>query len=187
MQTIWRRRPSPAALIALLALFVALGGSAYAVKLGKNSVRTKNIRNGAVTEAKLGNGAVTEAKLGNGAVTEAKLGNGAVTKTKIAAGAVGAESVRDVVVRSASKPLPDGSNVLVTASCAPGERLTGGTGNVSASNSPDIVVTGAYPSTPAAGLVNPGESATAWTVLANNFTGENTITATATAFVLCLT
>ena len=35
--------------VALLALFVALGGSAYAFHLGKNAVKTKNIKNGAVT------------------------------------------------------------------------------------------------------------------------------------------
>lgn len=40
------RRPSPALIISLIALFVSLGGSAYAVK--KNSVRSKNIVNGAV-------------------------------------------------------------------------------------------------------------------------------------------
>jgi len=43
-------RPSPATAIALLALFISLGGSAYAI----NKVGTNQIRNGAVTKPKLG-------------------------------------------------------------------------------------------------------------------------------------
>lgn len=47
-------RPSPAMIVALIALFVALGGASYAaVKLKKNAVKTKNIANKAVTEKKL--------------------------------------------------------------------------------------------------------------------------------------
>jgi hypothetical protein len=72
-------RPSPAMLVALLALCLAVGGTAVAaVKLGKNAVKTKNIKNGAVTESKIAGGAVTESKLGNGAVSSAKIANGAV-------------------------------------------------------------------------------------------------------------
>lgn len=64
------RRPSPAMVVALLALSLAVGGSAVAagkLKLGKNAVKTKNLKNGAVTEAKIGNGAVTAGKLGGSA------------------------------------------------------------------------------------------------------------------------
>lgn len=55
------RTPSPAMMVASVALFVALGGSAYAV--GKNSVGTKQLKNGAVSTPKLKNGAVTTAKI----------------------------------------------------------------------------------------------------------------------------
>lgn len=44
-----RHWPSPATAIALLALFVSLGGSAYAI----NKIGTNQIRNGAVTKPKL--------------------------------------------------------------------------------------------------------------------------------------
>lgn len=49
------RRPSPALVIALIALFVALGGTSYAAlnTLPRNSVGTAQIKNGAVTAAKL--------------------------------------------------------------------------------------------------------------------------------------
>src|SRR3954452_3076127 len=47
-------RPSPALVVAFIALFVAMGGVGYtAVKLKKNAVKTKNIKNGAVTTSKL--------------------------------------------------------------------------------------------------------------------------------------
>jgi hypothetical protein len=83
-------RPSPAMIVALLALCLAVGGTAFAaVKLGKNAVKTKNIKNGAVTEAKIAGNAVTEGKIAGGAVTEGKIANGAVTGAKIAGGAVG--------------------------------------------------------------------------------------------------
>ena len=40
--------------ISTLALFLAIsGGAAYAASLGKNSVGTKQLKNGAVTEAKI--------------------------------------------------------------------------------------------------------------------------------------
>jgi len=49
-----RMRPSPALVISLIALFVALGGTSYAaIALPKNSVGTKQIKKGAVTAAKL--------------------------------------------------------------------------------------------------------------------------------------
>ena len=81
-----RSMPSAAVVIALIALGVALGGGAYAaaVKLGKNAVKTKNVKNGAITESKLADGAVTEKKLGNGAVTGGKLADGSVSGAKLA-------------------------------------------------------------------------------------------------------
>jgi hypothetical protein len=84
------RRPSPAMVVAVLALCVALGGTSFAaVKLGKNAVKTKNIKNNAVTSGKIANGAVTEGKIAANAVTEGKIANGAVTGGKIANGAIG--------------------------------------------------------------------------------------------------
>ena len=68
------RRPSPAMAVALLALFVALGGSAVAaVELASNSVGNKQIRAGSVTTTKLRNGAVTGAKVANGTLSAADI------------------------------------------------------------------------------------------------------------------
>lgn len=71
--------------IGLLALFIALSGTAYAASLPRNSVKSKQIKDGQVKTADLGSGAATGSKIGTGAVTNAKIGAGAVTGSKLAA------------------------------------------------------------------------------------------------------
>jgi hypothetical protein len=54
MHSRWLKAPSPALVIALIALFVALGGTTYAAtSLPKNSVGTAQLRKGAVTKKKI--------------------------------------------------------------------------------------------------------------------------------------
>ena len=58
------RRPSPALVVASLALLLSLGGSAYAaVAIAPGSVGTRQLKNGAVTSEKLAAGAVTASKI----------------------------------------------------------------------------------------------------------------------------
>lgn len=64
------RRPSAALVISIVALVMALGGTAYAgITLGKNSVGTKQLKNNAVTTKKIKKGAVTGSKLNLKGVT----------------------------------------------------------------------------------------------------------------------
>jgi hypothetical protein len=84
-----RARLTFANIVALLALFVALGGASYAaVNLPKNSVGAKQLKAGAVTTAKLKAGSVTAKKIGPGAVGAAQIGAGAVGTAALADGAV---------------------------------------------------------------------------------------------------
>jgi hypothetical protein len=54
MRSLLRHRPSPALVVACIALAVALGGTSYAaIKLPANSVGTKQLQNGAVTKKKI--------------------------------------------------------------------------------------------------------------------------------------
>ncbi len=63
MRTI-RRRLTYANAMATIAVFIAIGGSAYAAtQLKKNSVGTKQIKNNAVTAAKIKNGTITGSKI----------------------------------------------------------------------------------------------------------------------------
>ena len=60
----WVPRPSPALVVAFIALFATMGGMGYAAaKLKPNSVKTKNIKDGAVTTGKIADAAVTTPKL----------------------------------------------------------------------------------------------------------------------------
>ena len=70
-----RLRPSPAMVVALLALVVSLSGVGYAASL----VGTSDIQNGAVTTPKLHNGAVTKAKLHGNAVNGSKVIDNSIT------------------------------------------------------------------------------------------------------------
>jgi hypothetical protein len=91
-----RRRalPSPAFCLALLALFVSLGGTTYAItSLPRDSVGTEQIRARAVTEDELSNSAVITRKLANGAVTQRKIAPGAITGSRIAADSLGAAQI----------------------------------------------------------------------------------------------
>ena len=56
MQRFQNRRPSPALVISIVALLVAMGGTGYAAfKLPKNSVGSKQIKSNAVTSSKVKN------------------------------------------------------------------------------------------------------------------------------------
>jgi hypothetical protein len=64
MYRVLAHRPSPAMVVALLALFSSLGGSAFAaLNLPTNSVGSKQLRNDSVTGAKLHSGAVNASKV----------------------------------------------------------------------------------------------------------------------------
>lgn len=67
-------RPSPALVVSIIALVVALGGTSYAaLSLPKNSVGANQLKSGAVTAAKIKNGAVTGSKVANGTLTGANI------------------------------------------------------------------------------------------------------------------
>jgi hypothetical protein len=98
------RKPSPALVISLLALFIALGGSAYAAnQLAKNSVGAKQLKKNAVTAAKIKKNAVTTPKIKNEAITGAKIKEsslGAVpsaTHATNATNAVNAENAKTAI------------------------------------------------------------------------------------------
>jgi hypothetical protein len=104
----FRPRLTYANVIASLALFVALGGSAVAAGLAKNSVGPNQLKQGAVTAGKIRKQAVTSGKiapkavvagkLGPNAVLPGNLGAGIISTDKIAASAVTAEKIKNNVV-----------------------------------------------------------------------------------------
>jgi hypothetical protein len=91
-----RLRPSPALVISLLALFVALSGVGYAA----TQIGTAQIKNGAVTAKKLHKNAVTKAKIKNNAVTKVKIKNGSVGTNKLIDLSVTTGKLADAAVTS---------------------------------------------------------------------------------------
>lgn len=90
--------------IAYLALFVALGGSAYAAtQLPKNSVGPKQLKANAVTGPKIKNGAVTGSKIGANSVTGANVDESTLGRVPSAASAERAATAdRAAVAESAA-------------------------------------------------------------------------------------
>jgi hypothetical protein len=108
-------RISPAMILSIVALFVALGGSAYAVGIGKNTVRSPQIVDGAVRTVDVRDNAVNAAKVAPDAIgneeladnsvtsqqvvdetlTNADLGAASITSSEIADGSVGSADVSD--------------------------------------------------------------------------------------------
>lgn len=86
MSKIGSKRPSPALVISIVALFVALGGSAYAA--GK--IGTKEIKANAITTGKIKKNAITTAKIKKDAVTGAKVNEGTLGTVPTATSATNA-------------------------------------------------------------------------------------------------
>jgi hypothetical protein len=85
MKWLLRRRPSPAMLVALLALFVALGGSSYAaVKIGardikRGAVGTRAIANDSVRSADVHNATISGADVKDDSLTNADIDNASLS------------------------------------------------------------------------------------------------------------
>jgi hypothetical protein len=84
MKRIVKRLPSPAMVVACVALAVALGGTSYAaIKLPRNSVGTQQLRKNAVVATKLSARSVGPQKLQNNAVTTRTVKDNQLTGAKI--------------------------------------------------------------------------------------------------------
>jgi hypothetical protein len=106
-------RPSPAMIVALIALFAALSGTAFAA-LGKNSVGTRQLKAKAVTAGKIANNAVTSAKVAKNSLTGADINVGALGTIPSAGHAASAGNADTVSGHGASCP---GGTVLIRGVC----------------------------------------------------------------------
>ena len=100
------RRPSAGLIVAVIALVVALAGTAIAAPANTVkskhivdlTIKAKDIKDAAVTTAKLADAAVTTPKLADAAVTTPKLADAAVTTPKLADSAVDSAKIADFTV-----------------------------------------------------------------------------------------
>jgi len=110
-----KRHLTVANVLSCTALFVALGGAAYAaVKIPPNAVKARNIANQAVTNPKIKREAVTSGKIRNGGVNAVDLGAGQVTNEKLATGAVTSKKI----AKKAVSPRTLASNAVGTDAIA---------------------------------------------------------------------
>lgn len=108
-------RPSPALAISLVALFVSLGGAAYAVSIPANSVGPAQLKTNAVVSTKLATDSVTDRAIRAGAVTNADIENGAITNAKLATGSVNSAKLATNAVQVTDL----GTSVVGTRALAP--------------------------------------------------------------------
>lgn len=113
--------PSPSMGVALLALAIALGGTAYAA----NKIGSNQIKKNAITTSKIKKKAVTTAKINAKAVTNGKLAKDAVKTGKIADDAVNSSKISDysTMKNGTAITATDGTPESVARSLAPGTTL----------------------------------------------------------------
>jgi hypothetical protein len=93
-------RLSYANVVATLALFLALGGGAYALS-GKNTVRSDDIVNGQVKSDDIGGSQVKNGNLAGSAVTGGKVAADTITAGDVGSGAIGSGELLDGAVGAA--------------------------------------------------------------------------------------
>lgn len=125
------RLPSPGTAVGLLALIVALAGTANAGPT-QIVIHKGDIAPGAVTARALAKGAVTPKKLRKGAVTAAKLGPAAVGPAALARDSVTAAALRGGAVGPAALA----PNAVTSSAIAPGSVYGGALGPVVVHSTP---------------------------------------------------
>jgi hypothetical protein len=111
-------------IVALLALFIAVGGVAWAAfKLPRDSVKAKHIKSDAVRADEIADSAVGADEIAGSAVGADEIAVAAVGASEIAPGAVGSDQIARDAVRSTQ--VADGSLGLADIRIAPGETVIG--------------------------------------------------------------
>lgn len=174
-------RPSPAMVVALAALFVALGGGSYAaITLKKNSVTSRNIANGQIKRVDIANDAINSSKVEMFSLVAKDFKPGQLPAGPPGPpGPKGDSGTTTLTVRTAT------GEKDVTAACQPGERATGGGGT-----SLDGYLIGTEPLSHPLAIYAPGfppaggYTPTAWSAHAEDGEGGP---AQVTAWVVCAT
>jgi hypothetical protein len=171
--------------MATLALFLALGGGAYAATaLPANSVGSKQLKKNAVVTAKIKNNSVTGSKLLDNSVTGADINESTLAKVRSATAADTATTATQAATATAlgkvtyktapgNAPASSAANVA-TATCDAGQHVLGG---------------GVKLTPPGIGVINdsyPDTSNTAWTAhVGNGSSGASAAPLTFTVYAIC--
>ena len=206
-------RPSPALVISIVALFVALGGTGYAaVQLPRASVGAKHLKKNSVSSAKVKNSSLV---LGDFKASERSKLHGARGVAGTAGieglrglvgpqgaqgaqgqqgslGVTGPTGVEQVVVRTAALTYiagtgPNGQVLSDDVQCQAGESVVGGGTDidpiVAVSDQPNVIVTSSRPADASGSSLPNGGEPSGWFASARR--NSNTATHTVTLYVLC--
>ena len=135
--------PSPALVLAALALAISLGGTAYAAAtLSRNSVGEIHLKAGAVTSAKVRDGSLRALDL-------APSTRDALRGPAGPAGAAGPAVISGLELVGASSVFDSNGSKTVVVACPPGKRLVGGGagawGRAMISMADGVVLTASHP------------------------------------------
>jgi hypothetical protein len=149
------RRPSGAMVVAMIALIVALGGTAQALP-GVNTIFTDDIVDGQVRGPDIGIGAVRAPEIGIGAVGTSEIASSgvgaseiaanAVDTSELAAGSVRAGDMGTITSRQVILSIPAGSANLAIASCNAGEIVLSGSANMAPVTNQLVGLSGSFKS-----------------------------------------
>jgi hypothetical protein len=155
------KAPSPALVISLIALFVALGGTTYAAtSLRKNSVGTAQLKNGAVTKKKINKKTIAALK-----------------------GNQGPPAGANAIVRSAQFVVGAHSQNGGVVLCQAGERATGGGLTPGGITAGQIIPLENAPANSAGQVAGPGQAPQGWFVVLSNALGSPI---TGTVYAVCV-
>jgi hypothetical protein len=171
------RRLSSAHVIALIALFVALGGTSIAaVALKRGSVKGKHIANNAITTGKVRNGSLRARDFPVAELPKGDKGEKGDKGDPGEPGAPGPAGDANVVARGVTKTgVVAMGTTLESATCEPGERVTGGGVRVDALGYSSYRIVESHPSN--------GTPPTSWTAAVySTVTKED---ASIRVFVMC--
>ena len=202
-------RPSPALVIACLALFAALTGSAFAAGIAKNTVRSPQIVDGTIRTVDLRDNAVAAGKIAPNAVdtteiaengvessdvapeslTSADLGPASVTSSEVAdqsltANDLGPNSVGSSELQAGSVRASELGPIIQVSNSTPIAAGANGSVSVECPAGTTVISGGAQPANFGVEMTSTLRSGNGWQYQAKN---QNAAASTLTVFAYCLT
>jgi hypothetical protein len=156
MHRLTRHRPSPAFVLALVALVFALAGTGVAAvtaTIPPNSVGKLQLKKNAVIGGKIKDGEVRSQDIANGTITTRDVRNGTLLRVDFKAGQApsgppgpaGPPGVTGLQRAEASTSTDSGSPKMVSATCPAGKHVIGGGARITGPGFTEVSVVDSYP------------------------------------------